>query len=334
MESSFSVRYHVLKKFIPFLLILIQIGCEPDKEYPIEPVRVFTEVVKFDSSYTKVKEISTGFSDNLFSGKKGVFDSYSIMRFDSIPENFDSLFLRLESDSASVMLTLYKLKKEWSQDSIYLWGEIGSLIDTLSPPIKVEEVEDSNPRIYIGNSSTLDHSLIDEINRYGLAVHTDTFYSFSAEDSRLEIESEDTLADSVVSCVEDAYIVKNPFQDTVFSDSLLIGRGLSIKTNIFISADSLPSDLSTIAKALLVFEVPDTIPFSFWASINTSGDIYLPNYYSDNEMIKFDFYNFFIKAPDDDNFHIEIKATQVDEGVGVGRLGEGEFRFLWAEIPE
>ena len=256
METSFPDRYDVLSKFILlrnlFLLIpiLIGIGCDSKKNYYIDPVPVFSKVFEIDSSYTTVRVISTGSSNSLFCGEKGVFDSYSMMKFDSLPYNFDSLFIKLESDSASVILTLYKLEQEWSEDSTYLWGDIGSLIDTLNP-LLVEAVNDSNPEIFIGDSSTLDYSTVDEINSYGLAVHTDTFYSFSAGETQLLLESEDTLVDSVFSCDEDAYIVKNPFQDTIFADSLLVGRGLSIRTHIFIPRDSLPSEseLNSMARA-------------------------------------------------------------------------------------
>lgn len=343
METSFPDRYDVLKRFI-FLkisivsvLILIGIGCESKKEYHTEPVPVFSRVVNIDSSYTTVRTIATGSSSLLFSGKKGVFDSYSMMKFDSIPGNFDSLFLQLIADSASVELFLFPLKKAWSEDSIYEWSDIGSLIDTLNP-IKSVTVDSADPLIFIGDSLSLNETTIDEINSFGLAVYSDSFYSFNgALENYLKFGLPDSL-DSLLLCTEDAYLIKNPFQDTIFTDSLLVGRGLSIETHIFIPRDSVPPELSSIAQAGLYFEMADTMSFSTEATINNSGTVYFPIYLSNidtmaNDLLEFDFYSYFKQAPDDSMFHIEVLAIDGINGIDLGKLGKSKLEFVWVVFP-
>jgi len=343
METSFPDRYDVLKRFI-FLkisivsvLILIGLGCESKKEYNTEPVPVFSRVVNIDSSYTTVRVVATGSSDLLFCGRKGVFDSYSMMKFDSIPEDFDSLFLQLIADSASVELFLFPLKKEWFEDSIYVWSDIGSLIDTLNP-IKSVTIATADPLIFIGDSLSLDESTIDEINSFGLAVYSDSFYSFyGARQNYLKLGLPDSL-DSLLLCTEDAYLIKNPFQDTIFTDSLLVGRGLSIRTHIFIPRDSLPLELSSIAEAGLYFEIADAMSFYPEAIINNSGTVYFPIYFSnidtmDNDLLKFDFHSFFKQAPDDSVFHIEVLAIDEINGIDLEKLGKSKLEFVWVVFP-
>jgi hypothetical protein len=259
-----------------------------------------------------------------------------MMKFDSIPYGFDSLFLQLTADSASVELFLFPLKKEWFEDSTYAWSDIGSLIDTLNP-LKSVTVDSANPLIFIGDSVYLDKGMIDAINSYGLAVHASSFYSFLADESKLRLVLTDTL-DSLLFCTEDAYLVKNPFEDSIFTDSLLVGRGLSIRTHIFISQDSLPSELSSIAEAGLFFDVIDEIPFSVVSFINNYGTLYVPIYFSNidtlgNDLLKFDFRSFFITVPDDSMFHIEILAFDEINGIGLKKLGYKEFKFVWVEFP-
>jgi hypothetical protein len=343
METTFSDRYYVLKRFvflkitIASVLILIGIGCESKKEYHIEPVPVFSRVVNIDSSYTTVRAIATGSSNLLFCGKKGVFDSYSMMKFDSIPGNFDSLFLQLIADSASVELFLFPLKKAWFEDSIYLWSDIGSLIDTLNP-IKSVSIAAADPLIFIGDSLSLDESTINEINSFGLAVYSGSFYSFyGARENYLKLGLTDSL-DSLLLCTEDAYLIKNPFQDTIFTDSLLVGRGLSIETHIFIPRDSLPLELNSIAEAGLYFKIAEAMSFSTEAIINNSGYVYLPIYLSNidtmaNDLLKFDFYSYFKQAPDDSMFHIEVLAIDGINGIDLGKLGKSKLEFVWVMFP-
>ena len=341
MEASFPDRNYVLKKgfLIEFIIVTILVattfGCDRRKNYFVEPVPVFSRVLRIDSIYTSVEVISTGDSDSLFCGKKDVFDAYSIMKFDSIPEDFDSLFLKIRSDSASVVLTLYKLMQEWREDSTYLWGDIGSLIDTLNPLI-IEAINDTNPQIFIGSSSALGSSIIDAINGYGLAVHSDSFYSFNAYESELKVVTEDTLADSIFSCVEDAFIVKNPFQDTLFTDSLLVGRGISIVTHIFIPRDSLPKDLNSIAKADLCFGVLNDMPFSVGFYSVGSTYLYTRSAYSESDSLKFILGYYFRELSHDSILHLQIRAEDDLGGIGVGSLGDIEdmgINFIWVEFP-
>jgi len=347
METSFSDRYNILSKLILlrnlilFAPILIGIGCDSKKDYYIDPVPVFSKIVKIDSSYTSVRVISTGTSNLLFCGKKDVFDSYSIMKFDSIPENFGSLFLRFVSDTFTCELTLFALEQEWYEDSVYEWNDIGSLIDTTSPiqvatmyPVPVDSpATDTNSLIFLGDSLSLDASIISSIGNYGLAVHSDRFYSFSAGETRLKVESEDTLADSIILCVEDAYIVKNPFQDTIFTDSLLVGRGLSIRTHIFIPRDSLPLGLNKIAEAELVIDIADTVAFTVGANLSTSELSFTSLSSSEGDSLRFDLASFFRSVPDDSIFHIKVEAREEKEGIGFEKLGDSEIKFIWVEFP-
>jgi hypothetical protein len=341
LETSFPDRYYVLRKnfLIKILMIFIflaaAIGCEPTREYSVEPVPVFSKVLNIDSTYTTVSVIPTGNSSLLFCGKKDKFDSYSILKFDSIPGSFDSLFVQLMSDSASVELTLYELKKEWSEDSVHLWDNIGSLIDTLNP-LLIEAVSDSNPRVFVGNSSTLNNSTIERISDFGLAVHADPFYSFRAGETQLELDtvSGDTLVNSVVSCIEDAFIVKNPFRDTIFSDSLLVGRGISVRTHILIQSDSLPSysQLNAIAKAEMLFDITDSIPFSVRTIYSTPTLFLYRDAFMRSDSLKFDLTTIF-RNISIDSIVLEIKASQETEGVDIERLGKGKIRFIWVEFP-
>jgi hypothetical protein len=336
MEASFPDRYDVLSKsvfirnLILFVLTLLVIGCNKKKEYPLEPVPVFTKVVAIDSTYTTVKVISTGSSTSLFCGKKGIFDSYSLMKFDSIPGNFDSLFLQLTADSTSVELFLFPLKKEWFEDSTYVWSDIGSLIDTLNP-LKSYIVDSANPLIFMGDSLSLDESIINEINNYGLAVHSNSFYSFSADSSKLKLVPHDTL-DSLLLCTEDAYLLKNPFQDSIFKDSLLVGRGLSVRTHIFIPQDSLPMEFSSIAKAEILFDIVDSIPFSVWATFTSPTLFIYASSSSLSDSLKFDITTLLRTVPDD-NICLEIRAVQELEGIDIKSLGNGEIKFSWVEFP-
>lgn len=346
METSFPNWFSILKKniflivFISAVFIVAVIGCEPNKEYPLDPLPVYSRVVQLDSGYTRIKVISTGGSDSLFCGKKGLFDSYSIMKFDTVPESFDSLFLRFVSDTCTRELTLYKLKKEWYEDSVYLWSDIGSLIDTVNPissatmyPLHDEENEtDTNSLIFLGDPSSLDESTIDAIADYGLAVYSEPFYSFAAEGTKLKVITEDTLMDSLVSSAEDAYIVNNPFQDSIFTDSLLVGSGLSIRTNIFISRDSLPPLLNKIAEAELFFEGVDTIPFGVSALVNSN--ILYPSF--ENDSMKFDLGYFFKRVPDDSVFRIQIVAQNETGQIELSPLadiGNIKINLIWVEFP-
>jgi hypothetical protein len=351
METSFPDRYYVLRKYslIGFLIVILfvaaTIGCEPRKEYSVDPVPVFSKVVQIDSSYTRVRVIPTGNSYSLFCGKKDIFDSYSIIKFDSIPENFDSLFLRFVSAPCTCEITLFALECEWSEDSIYEWDDIGSLFDTLNPiqvatiytiPVDSPAV-DTNSLIFLGNSGSLDESTIDAIGNFGLAVHSDRFYSFDAGVTRLKIELSDTLdtlAPSMIRCTEDAYIVSNPFQDSIFSDSLLVGRGLSIRTHLLLPRDSLPAYLSYIAKGELFLDVDTVLSFLIESTVARSGFIFYPDYTDDYDSLKCEMGLFFKQADIDSVVDIQIRASVEDGGIGLEKLGGGRIKFIWVELPK
>jgi hypothetical protein len=350
METAFPNWFYILKKnillpvFIMAVVIIAIVGCEANKEYEVDPLPVYSETISIDSGYTKVSVISTGSSDSLFCGRKDMFDVYSIMKFDTVPESFNSLSLRFASDTCTCELTLYKLKKKWDEDSVYLWSDIGSLIDTLNPigvetmyPVPVDSPDnDTNSLILLGDSESLDESTIEALLNYGLAVHSNRFYSFASEKTRLKVETEDTLMDSVVSCVEDAYIVKNPFQDTVFTDSLLVGRGLRIRTNVFIPRDSFPPRLNKISRAELFIEGVDTMIFDLTAIMNTEGSSYTAFSYFDDDSLKFNLGSFFRSVPDDSVFRIQITAEDEINGIGVrpiGKIENSKMKFIWVEFP-
>jgi hypothetical protein len=350
METAFPNWFDILRKniLVPVLIMVViiisVIGCEPDREYEVDPLPVYSEIILIDSGYTKISAISTGSSDSLYCGRKDMFDAYSIMRFDTVPESFNSLSLRFASDTCTCELTLYKLKEEWDEDSVYLWSDIGSLIDTLNPitvetlyPMPVDSPDnDTNSLILLGDSQSLDESTIEALLDYGLAVHSNRFYSFASEKTRLKVETEDTLMDSVVSCAEDAYIVSNPFQDTILDDSLLIGRGLSIRTNIFIPRDSLPSRLNKIARAELFIEGVDTTVFDLTARMSTEENSYTAFSYFDDDSLKFNVGSFFRTVPDDSIFRIQITAEDEINGIGIkpiGRIENSKMRFIWVEFP-
>jgi hypothetical protein len=348
METSFPDRDDILRKyflieiFIFIVLIAVMVGCEPNKEYTIDPLPVFSKVLLVDSAYTKVKVTSTGASNLLFCGKKDIFDSYSIIKFDSIPENFDSLFLRFASDTFTCELTLFALEQEWSEDSVYEWDDIGSLFDTINPiqvatlyPVHVDSpATDTNSLVFLGNSVSLDESTIDAIGNYGLAVHSNRFYDFKADSTKLKIESDDTLAPSSILRTEDAVIVKNPFQDSVFTDSLLVGRGISIRTYIFIPRDSLPSytQLNAIAKADMLFDITDSIPFNVRTEYRSPALLIYRSAIMLSDSLKFDLTPIFRNMSDGDVI-LEIRASQELEGINIEKLSDGEIKFIWVEFP-
>ena len=166
METTFPDRC-----FLLIISILIVSGCGSKKEYEIDPVPVLMQVIAIDSFYTTTEYISTGGGDYLFAGMKGAFDSYALMRFDTIPESFDSVFIQLKADSTLCSLSFYQIIDEWYEDSIYKWEDIGELIDTLNV-LQTSLVSTENPEI------KLDSLSLNVINENGIAVHSNTFYSF------------------------------------------------------------------------------------------------------------------------------------------------------------
>ncbi len=350
METSFPDRYDILKKYILFkafiviILFLALSACEPKKEYTVDPIPVLDKVVQIDSGYTRVRVLNTGASAKLFCGEKGHFDSYSIMKFEALPDTFktfDSIFVRFVSDTCTCVFTFYKLKQEWSEDSTYDWNDIGSLIDTANPitvanmyPIHIDTpLVDSNSLVFLGDSLSLDPSTISAIEDYGLAIHTDRFYSFNAaRATRLKL----IPGDDYVSCLEDAYLVKNPFQDTTFSDSLLVGKGISLRTHLYIPRDSLPLRLNKIAKAELFFDDADSIPFNLTAVISTSGYALDAYNYVEDDTLKFELGAFFRRVPSDTIFHVVVRSSNELNGIevkSIGDLASSKIRFIWVEFP-
>ena len=373
METSFPDRDNVLRKYslIGFLttifLIFATIGCEPRKQYSVDPLPIFSKVLQIDSSYTTVKVIPTGGSASLFCGKKNIFDSYALLRFGSIPKNPDSLFLRFKSVPDSCELTFFALNDKWYQDSVYEWDTIGFLFDTLNP-IRIDTIypipvvgrlstndtlndtlltavspDDTNSLIFLGTAMSLGKSTIDAIGNFGLAVHSDRFYSFEAGGTRLKIKmspfsgiSSDSLKDTVTSiyCTEDAYLVKNPFQDSIISDSLLVGRGLSVRTHIFIPRDSLPLYLHSVSKAQLILDVDTAFSFSLRSSVIGVPGFYLEHYTEDDDSLIYkDMATLFQEADVDSVMHIVIRAFDETGGIGLGKLGGGIIKFVWVELP-
>jgi hypothetical protein len=355
MEASFPDRNNVLRKYsligllIVIFLVLATIGCEPRQNYSVDPVPVFSRVLQIDSSYTTVSVISTGNSGSLFCGKKGIFDSYSLLKFESIPENFDSIFLRFKSAPFSCDLTFFALDTMWYEDSVYEWEDIGSFFDTLNP-IQVATIlpfaspSDTNPLIFLGDTVSLDSSTISAIGNFGLAVYSDRFYSFEAGETRLKIRLNDTLSDTLndtlsdtlfsIRCTEDAYLVKNPFQDSIIFDSLLVGRGLSIRTHIFIPQDSLPLYLNSVAKAEIILDVDSRFSFPVRGSVEGVPGYHLGEYTEDNDSLRYeDMAMLFQLAEIDSVMHVQLRALSETDGIDVRKLGGGMIRFVWVELP-
>ncbi len=329
METTFPDRHYLLINFILIISMLTIFDCGSKKKYPFEPVSVKTKGFVVDSSYTIIEVIPTGNSDKLFCGKKEDFDSYSILKFDSIPAKYDSIFIQFKADSARADLKFYKVTREWYEDSIYGGEDIGSLIDTLEI-LKETVVNSENPMIILE-----DPTLINALDNFGVAIHSDSFYSFSSrekDEAKLILYESDSTYYS--SCIKDLYIVQN---ENIFSDSsLMVGRGLSVQAHIFVPIDSLPNSLlknrDNLSRASLLFEVEGPLSFDI-AACDTSGNeyLYLP---LEGDTIEFELAGL-LKADLPDEF-IPIKILAIDEvgGIGVVRLRGGELRLMWAEISE
>jgi hypothetical protein len=250
--------------------------------------------------------------------------------------------LRFVSDTITCELSLFVLEQQWYEDSVYKWNDIGSLFDTTNSiqvatmyPVHVDSpATDTNSLIFLGNSTSLDESTINAIGNYGLAVHSNRFYNFKADSTKLKIESDDTLALSSILSTEDAFIVRNPFQDTVIGDSLLVGRGISIRTHLFIPRDSLPShsQLNAIAKAEMCFDIADSIPFNVRTIYSSPALILYRDPYMLSDSLKFDLTTIF-RNISGDSVVLEISAYQETEGIDIERLSGGEIRFIWVEFP-
>lgn len=321
MENTFSVRYIIL-----IILVLIITGCDSKKDYEFDPVVVPTQIITIDSLYTTTEYVPTGGGDSLFSGVKGNFDVYSILRFDTISGSYDSIFIKLKSDSTNIGLQFYQVIDEWSEDSLYKWEDLTLLVDT-SSLLQSYLVNNKNPLIKL-NSQTI--NVIDE---YGIAIYSDSFYSFASREEnepKLRIYIGDSIRD--LSCLGDLFIVKNPY-DSLLTDTLLIGRGLDIKPTLFIPVDSLPSNRDNIARAGLIFEVEEPLPFNIVA-YDSGGFEYSSKDYieGDTNFIEFDLRTLIQSDFSEDYIRVIIGAKKRLEGIDVKGLHRGELRLMWAEI--
>jgi hypothetical protein len=323
MENSFPTRSNFL---IIILLLLLVTSCTSKKDYEINPVPVYTEIVKIDSFYTITEYIKTGKSDSLFCGIKGIFDSYALLLFDTIPEDFDSIFIRLKSDSVNTKLYFYELIDEWYEDSLYTWEDISWLINT-SQLIDSSLVETINPLI------KLNEQTINVIDENGIAIYSDSFYSFASRQEN-EPKLKIYIGDSTysLSCLKDLYITENPFE-SFLKDTLLVGRGIDIKSNIFIPVDSLPTNRENIARAGLIFKIEEPLPFVITAYDSGGND------YSERNVVEGDtnYIEFNLRTLIQDDFldnyiKVTIEANRKLEGIEVKSLKKPEFKLMWAEI--
>ncbi len=324
MENTFSVRYDIL-----IILALIISGCDSKKDYEFDPVVVPTRSIKIDSLYTTTEYIPTGGGDSLFSGVKGNFDVYSILKFDTIPGSYDSIFIKLKSDSTNIELQFYQVIDEWFEDSLYKWEDLTLLIDT-TVVLDTSIVNTANPLIKLNDQS------INVIDEYGIAIYSDSFYSFASREEnepKLRIYIGDSIRD--LSCLGDLFIVNNPY-DSLLTDTLLIGRGLDIKPTLFIPVDSLPSNRDNIVRAGLIFKVEEPLSFNIVA-YDSGGFEYSSKDYieGDTNFIEFDLRTLiqsdFLKS------HIKVVIGAKDRLGGIDvktldRLDRGDLRIMWAEI--
>lgn len=321
MENTFSVRYDIL-----IILALIISGCDSKKDYEFDPVVVPTRSIKIDSLYTTTEYVPTGGGDSLFSGVKGNFDVYSILKFDTIPGSYDSIFIKLKSDSTNIELQFYQVIDEWFEDSLYKWEDLTLLIDT-TVVLDTSIVNTANPLIKLNDQS------INVIDEYGIAIYSDLFYSFASREEN-EPKLRIYIGDSTysLSCLGDLFIVNNPY-DSLLTDTLLIGRGLDINPTLFIPVDSLPSNRDNIARAGLIFEVEEPLTFNIVA-YDSGGFEYSSKDYieGDTNFIEFDLRTLIQSDFSEDYIRVIIGAKKRLEGIDVKGLHRGELRLMWAEI--
>lgn len=321
MENTFSVRYDIL-----IILALIISGCDSKKDYEFDPVVVPMRSIKIDSLYTTTEYVPTGGGDSLFSGVKGNFDVYSILKFDTIPGSYDSIFIKLKSDSTNIELQFYQVIDEWFEDSLYKWEDLTLLIDT-TVVLDTSIVNTANPLIKLNDQS------INVIDEYGIAIYSDLFYSFASREEN-EPKLRIYIGDSTysLSCLGDLFIVNNPY-DSLLTDTLLIGRGLDINPTLFIPVDSLPSNRDNIARAGLIFEVEEPLTFNIVA-YDSGGFEYSSKDYieGDTNFIEFDLRTLIQSDFSEDYIRVIIGAKKRLEGIDVKGLHRGELRLMWAEI--
>ncbi|MCK4420670.1 hypothetical protein KAW48_02645 [candidate division WOR-3 bacterium] len=319
METTFPDRY-----FLLIVIILFIAGCGSKREYEFNPCPVYTEIVAIDSFYTTTEYISTGGADSLFCGEKSPFDSYSLIQFDSLPDNVDSLFLNLKSDSLGVELQFFSIDQEWFEDSLYKWEDIGWLIDTLTV-LDSSFIDTADPVI------KLDTSVVTALNQFGIAIHSGSFYSFASREQnepKLTIYEGDTSYS--ISCLKDLYLIKNPF-DSLQSDTMMVGRGLFIRSHLFIPTDPLPQETDNFARAGVILNLDDAILFNV-IGFDVNGNQYSSTYYSDSNFIEIDFKSLFQAEYSEDYLHIMVGAHNGLEGIAVKTLNSPSLKMMWAEM--
>ena len=126
--------------------------------------------------------------------------------------------------------------------------------------------------------------------------------------------------------------MKNPY-DSLLTDTLLIGRGLDIKPTLFIPVDSLPSNRDNIARAGLIFEVEEPLPFNIVAYDSSGVEYSSWNYMEgDANFIEFDLRTLIQSDFSEDYIRVIIGAKKRLEGIDVKGLKLGGLRLMWAEI--
>jgi len=326
METTFPDRCFLLIIFVFIVSMFVISGCSERKEYEIDPKPVEVKTVVIDSFFTTTEYIPTGDGDSLFSGTKGLFDSYALLKFDTIPGASDSVFMKLRSDSTYGELQFYLITNEWYEDSLYKWDDIGFIIDT-SVVLQSSSINTKNPEI------KLDGQSINAIKDYGIAIHSDFFYSFaSREKNEPKLITHEGDSTFNVSCCGDLYIAKNPF-DSLLKDTMMVGRGISVKPNLFIPVDSLPLERENFSRAGLSFKVDGTLSFSVKAN-DTSGNEYFNKSYTEGDTNFIEFNILKAIQPDitGDYIHITIGPRYKLNGIDAETLFNGQLKLMWAVI--
>lgn len=330
METSFSDRNNFLN-FILFLFIgIIFAGCTENKNYPVEPVSVESRIFNFDSSYTEVLPISTGRSDILVCGGRDGLKAYSLIRFDSLSTEGDSIVLELIADSTSLNLGIYSLKREWDEDSIYTWDD--SLID-FKDTLKMFNVNSENPRITIDTTET---ELIDALIGRGVGLYTDRYYEIQSRSSGQgpELITLSAGGDESFSCSGDQFVVDRPqrFTDSIIGDSLFVGRGLLLSSHVFIPVDSLPEALlknpEHLSKGVLLFPVSDDLNFDVTAFSEQGEGYYL--FDEKEDTLEFDIREVFSDSLNNDFVELAVEPTVRAGGLGVKKLSKNfQVNLIW-----
>lgn len=328
METSFPARHDLL---IIALFAGLFTGCGTERNYNIEPRFVDTLTVDIDSSCTVISMIKTGLGDSLYCGKKSNYNSYSMVYFDSIPYEYDSIFLKIYRDSTTNDLYVYRIKQSFSEDSLYEWSELGDFIDT-NNVLDTFNVNSTDPEFEL-----VDTTFIDSIRDYGMAFYSENFFSFASRESRapkLTIFRGDTS--SILSCEKDLFLSKNPFSSSLpeTTDIRMVGGGgISVRIHFAVPGDSLSDINENIARLGLMVEVDTLLPYNLVvydtsgigsAEMRTYGD-------SLQEYNLIDLVN-----GNDLSDGINLRLNSIDEPgtFRIDTLGYLQLKIMWAEIDD